>query len=158
MKWILSVVVCWGFCEVAYSAAEEVGNVEILHKKCLVELKYQFVPSNCFRWVKVSSLDAAKKAYLQEWFSSVCQKAMRKDENQVQYHVQSIGLMSKECQKSLAEAFEEWSYKSKSEDPEKIMLLMERKKAGRDLEYKVAHDLEKTKRNRNLRSARRRLN
>lgn len=155
MRWILFLAVWWGFCDVSRGAEE---NLETLHKKCLVELKYQFVPSNCFRWVKESPLNAAKKVYLQDWFSSVCQKAMRKDENQVQYHVQNIGLMSKECQKSLESAFEQWSYKSKSEDPEKIMQLIARKKSGKDLEYTVAHDLEKAKRNRNPRSARRRLN
>lgn len=135
-------------------------SIDVFHKKCMVELRYQFVPSNCFQWIKRISLNSHKKSFLKEWFNSVCKKAMKKDESQVQFHVQRINDLSGECRRDLEVAFEQWSYKSKIDDPEKVLQLLVHgnRNAGRDLEYRDHHDLEKTKRNRNLGSARRRLN
>lgn len=144
----------------AHGAVQEDVPAEELHKRCLVELKYNFIPSNCFQWIKFSPLTSTKKEYLRDWFTSVCKKAVQRDESQVQFHVQNIALMSKECQKHMEDAFANWSYKSKAEEPEKIMKLMSKgsQKSGRDLEYTLTDDLEKTKRNGNLRNTRRGLN
>jgi hypothetical protein len=160
MKFILLMIFGCLMALEANGALQEHVSAEDLHKRCLVELKYQFIPSNCFQWIKRSPLNGKKKEYLHDWFSTVCKKAVQKDESQVQFHVQNIALMSKECQKHLEDAFTQWSYKSKSEEPEKVMQLMFKSphKSGRDLEYTSEYDLEKTKRYRNLRSARRRLN
>ncbi len=160
MKFVVLIIFGCMVASKATGAVQEEVPAEELHKKCLVELKYNFIPSNCFQWIKHSPLNVTKKEYLRDWFSSVCKKAVQKDESQVQFHVQNIALMSKECQKHLENAFAQWSYKSKSEDPEKIMQLMSKasQKGGKDLEYNDSHDLEKTKRYRNLRNPRRRLN
>lgn len=144
----------------ARAAELPLGQSEVLQKKCLVELKYQFIPNNCFRWIKNSKFNEQKKIFLRDWFNSVCKKSLQKDQSVVQFHVQHLGALSKECQKDIAGAFEQWSYKSKVEAPEQVLELLAGRadKAGKDIEYTEPHDVEKAKSNRNLRNIGRRLN
>lgn len=141
------------------SSSEEVPAEE-LHKKCLVELKYNFYSLQLFSVDQTKPTQRDEKGILTRLVFERLQKGSAKRRESVQFHVQNIALMSKECQKHLENAFAQWSYKSKSEDPEKIMQLMSKtsQKGGKDLEYNDSHDLEKTKRYRNLRNPRRRLN
>lgn len=142
---------------VAHANTVDILELERLQKKCMVELRHQFVPKNCYQWVKKAPLRTERKKYLMEWFNAVCKKALHKDESQVQYHVHSLSIFSQECQTRMETAFAHWSYKSKSENPERLVELMIVKN-GKELEYTDLHDKKKARWNRNTGSARRGLN
>ncbi len=149
---VFMMILCFG------ASADE---LEDLNRKCLVEIKYQFVPKNCYSWVKKAPLSSTKKLFFSRWFDSVCEKAIKKNDAYVQYHTQSLGVLGDNCLKNLATAFEQWSYRSQVDDPEKVFQVVTQKSqnaVGKDLEYPPQHDLEKTKRYRNFRSVRAGLN
>lgn len=137
----------------------ESGEVDAqsLQKKCMVELRYQFVPRHCYRWVQVVPLNSERRKFLQEWFNGICKKALNKNEDHVQYHVHQLASLSKECQVHMESAFTLWSYKSKAENPEKLLQVMFFK-GGKELEYSNRHDEKEARRNRSTGSFRRRLN
>lgn len=148
-----------GLLVVALPASGEVEQTELeaLQKKCMVELRYQFVPKNCYSWIENAPLRSERKKYLQNWFNSVCKKALHKNDTHVQYHVQNLSSLSKDCQSHLEVAFSQWSYKAKAETPEKLVELLALK-TGKELEYSHSHDQKKTRRNRNTRGPWGRLN
>ncbi len=141
----------------AWAQDDSAEKVSSLQKKCMVELRHQFIPKNCYRWVEFAALRPERRKYLHQWFDSVCKKALYKNESLVQHHVHDLSQFSQDCQKHLELAFTQWSYKSKSENPEKVIQLMVTKN-GKELEYSSVHDQNQPRSHRNTRSPRRRLN
>lgn len=120
-------------------------DISELQKKCLIEVKYNFVPQNCFRWLQKTSLNKEKTRFFQDWFDTVCTKAIKYDQGFVQYHMSHLEVLSSKCRQNIERAFLEWSYKSKVVNPEKVFKILIKPSAhkiGKDIEYDSSYDLE----------------
>jgi hypothetical protein len=122
-------------------------------EKCAVELQHSFVPLNCFRWVNMAPLNREKKEFLRDWFDAACRKALQINNSVSEFHIQHISEVGRGCQKNLAEAFKEWSYTAKEEQPTRLLSLFV--KSGKKIEYTAVDEVDQAKRNKNHRINRR---
>lgn len=158
---LLSWLFCISVLLVAFKeSSAHAEDSSVVQKKCLVEMKYGFVPRNCYLWAQTAKLNREKAEFFHTWFDSACQKVLEKNDGHVQYHVEHFKTLSASCQKQFVKAFQYWSYKARKEAPDQLFKVLAQPSSmvGKDLEYSASHDLEKTKRDSSLRDFRRRLN
>lgn len=150
-----SVLIIVLICGLAHAESSSV-----VQKKCLVEMKYGFVPRNCYLWAQTAQLNREKAQFFHTWFDSACQKVLEKNDEHVQYHVEHFKTLSASCKKQFVKAFQHWSYKARKETPDQLFKVLANPSSeiGKDLEYSAAHDVEKTKRDSVVRGFGRRLN
>ncbi len=91
------------------------SEISTLQQRCEAEIRGQFVPENCFKWLHRQPLSPVAKKFYLNWFAEACDQALQRDRSQAQYHLRSISVFTASCRQRILSSANDWLYKTKKE-------------------------------------------